>query len=62
MPTSKPTEAQRDELVALDGEFTMEEAARILMAVKPSDLPDVDEVGPDVARVGPAPDDRGADK
>jgi hypothetical protein len=38
--SSKPTEAERDELVALDGDYTMEEAARILLSVKPEDLPE----------------------
>lgn len=38
--SSKPTEAERDELVALDGDYTFEEAARILLAVKPEDLPE----------------------
>ena len=37
--SSKPTEAERDELVALDGDYTFDEAAHILLAVKPEDLP-----------------------
>lgn len=39
-PSSKTTEAERDKLVALDGDYTFEEAARILVAVKPEDLPE----------------------
>lgn len=44
--THQPSEAERDELVTLDGDYTLEEAARILLAVKPEDLPsDEQEAG-----------------
>ncbi len=39
----RPTEAERDELVRLDDSgisWTLEEAARVLLAVKPSDIDD----------------------
>ncbi len=39
-PARHPTQAERDELVALDGDYTLEEAARVLMAAKPEDLPE----------------------
>ncbi len=39
-PARQPTQAERDEPVALDGDYTLEEAARVLMAVKPEDLPE----------------------
>lgn len=38
-PARQPTQAERDEPVALDGDYTLEEAARLLLAAKPSDLP-----------------------
>lgn len=36
----RPTEGERDERVTLDVPLTFEEAARVLVAVNPDDLPD----------------------
>lgn len=38
--THHPTEAERDERIRLDLPLSFEEAARVLVAVKPGDLPD----------------------
>lgn len=48
-PSYRPTEAERDAPVKLDGDYAMEEAARILLAVKPSDLP-TDDDDPEVGK------------
>ena len=40
MSRHNPTEAERDERFALDLPLTSEEAARVLLAVRPEDLPE----------------------
>lgn len=39
----QPTDAERDEKVTLDVPLTFEEAARVLVALTPADLPPADE-------------------
>ncbi len=39
----QPTEAEREEKIALDVDLTFEEAARVLVAVDLRDLPPADE-------------------